>query len=83
MRDFTSPGSDECNTGQFVIALDVSRFLPSELFAAELDRHLRDLKSSAPQQATAKMNPPFSTYSRRTCTSRSVMRFKGDSWPVM
>jgi LDH2 family malate/lactate/ureidoglycolate dehydrogenase len=48
VRDFTSPGSDECNTGQFVIALDVTRFLPPQIFAAEVDRHLRDLKSSAP-----------------------------------
>jgi L-2-hydroxycarboxylate dehydrogenase (NAD+) len=48
VRDFTSAGTDECNTGQFVIALDVARFLPPDIFAAEVDRHLRDLKSSAP-----------------------------------
>jgi LDH2 family malate/lactate/ureidoglycolate dehydrogenase len=48
VRDFTSPGNDECNTGQFVIALDVARFLPPEIFASEVDRHLRELKSSAP-----------------------------------
>jgi LDH2 family malate/lactate/ureidoglycolate dehydrogenase len=47
VRDFTSAGTDECNTGQFVIALDVARFIPPEVFAAEVDRHLRDLKSSA------------------------------------
>lgn len=48
VRDFTSPGSDECNTGQFVIALDIARFIAPDVFAAEVDRHLRDLKSSAP-----------------------------------
>jgi LDH2 family malate/lactate/ureidoglycolate dehydrogenase len=48
VRDFTSPGTDECNTGQFVIALDVARFIQPDVFAAEVDRHLRDLKSSAP-----------------------------------
>ena len=45
--DFTSPGTEECNTGQFVIALDVARFLPREIFAMEMDRHLQELRSSA------------------------------------
>jgi LDH2 family malate/lactate/ureidoglycolate dehydrogenase len=35
------------NTGQFIIALDVARFMPLAAFTAEVDRHLRDLKSSA------------------------------------
>ena len=39
-------GSDPTNTGQFVIALDVSRFIAPEVFAAEMDRHLNDLGSS-------------------------------------
>jgi LDH2 family malate/lactate/ureidoglycolate dehydrogenase len=37
----------ETNTGQFVIALDVARFLPPDVFGAEVDRHLRDLAASA------------------------------------
>ena len=45
--DFTTPGTEECNTGQFMIALDVARFLPPEVFAAEMDRHLQALRSSA------------------------------------
>ena len=45
--DFTTPGTEECNTGQFMIALDVARFLSPEMFAAEMDRHLQDLRSSA------------------------------------
>jgi L-2-hydroxycarboxylate dehydrogenase (NAD+) len=45
--DFTAPGTEECNTGQFMIVLDVARFLPPEIFAAEMDRHLQDLRSSA------------------------------------
>ena len=44
--DFTGPGSGASNTGQFVVALDVSRFLAPEVFAAEMDRHLNDLRSS-------------------------------------
>ena len=39
-------GSDPTNTGQFVIALDVSRFIALEVFAAEMDRQLKDLASS-------------------------------------
>ena len=38
--DFTVVGSEPTNTGQFVIALDVARFISPELFAAEMDRHL-------------------------------------------
>jgi L-2-hydroxycarboxylate dehydrogenase (NAD+) len=34
------------NTGQFIIALDVARFMPLEQFKAEVDRHLRDLSGS-------------------------------------
>jgi L-2-hydroxycarboxylate dehydrogenase (NAD+) len=45
--DFTAPGTEECNTGQFMIALDVARFLPPEMFAGEMDRHLQELRSSA------------------------------------
>ena len=47
MIDFTAPGTDQCNTGQFMVALDVARFLPPEIFAAEMDRHLEELRSSA------------------------------------
>jgi len=45
--DFTTPGTQQCNTGQFIIALDVKRFIPLEIFAAEMDRHLRDVRACA------------------------------------
>jgi LDH2 family malate/lactate/ureidoglycolate dehydrogenase len=45
--DFMGPGDQPTNTGQFVIALDVARFISPEVFAAEMDRHLNDLRSSA------------------------------------
>ena len=35
------------NTGHFIIALDVSRFMPLDAFKAEIDRHLRELKNLA------------------------------------
>jgi LDH2 family malate/lactate/ureidoglycolate dehydrogenase len=44
--DFTAPGSQPTNTGQFVLALDVARFIAPELFAAEMDRHLNELRAS-------------------------------------
>jgi LDH2 family malate/lactate/ureidoglycolate dehydrogenase len=45
--DFTKPGSETTNTGQFMVAIDVERFLPADVFAAAMDRHLNDLRSSA------------------------------------
>jgi L-2-hydroxycarboxylate dehydrogenase (NAD+) len=46
MGDFTADKGGETNTGQFVAALDIARFMDPKQFAAEMDRHLRDLKSS-------------------------------------
>src|SRR5262245_53617387 len=47
VREFGTTGTSEDNTGQFVIALDVARFLPPEQFSAEIDRHVRELRGSA------------------------------------
>jgi L-2-hydroxycarboxylate dehydrogenase (NAD+) len=44
--DFNADDESACNTGHFIIALDVSRFLPIAAFKSEVDRQLRDLKSS-------------------------------------
>ena len=46
IRDFAAPPGGELNVGQFVVALDVARFVPPDLFKAEVDRHIRDLASS-------------------------------------
>jgi LDH2 family malate/lactate/ureidoglycolate dehydrogenase len=46
IKDSTSDQVRENNTGQFVIALDVARFLPLETFKREVDRHIDDLVSS-------------------------------------
>ena len=46
--DFNYNDSDACDTGHFIIALDVARFLPVAAFKAEIDRQLRDLKASKP-----------------------------------
>ena len=44
--DFMGPGTEPTNTGQFVIALDVARFLPPEQFATEMERHMQELRAS-------------------------------------
>ncbi|MFL6799192.1 MAG: Ldh family oxidoreductase [Xanthobacteraceae bacterium] len=46
IRDFAAPPAGELNVGQFVVALDVARFLPPDVFKAEVDRHIRDLNAS-------------------------------------
>jgi len=46
--DFNADDETACNTGHFIIALDVARFTPLETFRAEMDRHLRDLRGSRP-----------------------------------
>ena len=56
--DFNANDTDECNTGQFLIALDIKRFTPVAQFKAELDRHLRDLRTSKPLPGVAAIRLP-------------------------
>src|SRR5882724_12910112 len=44
--DFNADEKSAGDTGHFIIALDIARFLPLASFTAEVDRHLRDLRSS-------------------------------------
>jgi L-2-hydroxycarboxylate dehydrogenase (NAD+) len=44
--DFNADDESACNTGHFIIALDIARFLPLAAFKSEIDRQLRDLKAS-------------------------------------
>jgi L-2-hydroxycarboxylate dehydrogenase (NAD+) len=46
VKDTTAEATKESNTGHFIVALDVARFLPLDTFKAEIDRHIRDLSSS-------------------------------------
>jgi LDH2 family malate/lactate/ureidoglycolate dehydrogenase len=48
VRDFRTDATRAGNTGQFVIALDVARFMPLATFTAEIDRHARDFRASTP-----------------------------------
>ena len=44
--DFNADSKAETNTGHFLIVLDISRFLPLAEFKADIDRHIRELRSS-------------------------------------
>jgi LDH2 family malate/lactate/ureidoglycolate dehydrogenase len=46
IRDFAATAGGATNVGQFVIALDVARFVALDLFKAEVDRHVRELTAS-------------------------------------
>ena len=44
--DFNADDKSETNTGHFIIALDIARFLPLADYMAEVDRHIAELKAS-------------------------------------
>ena len=44
--DFNHDDKSACDNGHFIIALDIARFVPLASFRAEIDRHMRDLRSS-------------------------------------
>jgi L-2-hydroxycarboxylate dehydrogenase (NAD+) len=44
--DFNADAASETNTGHFILALEVARFVPLATFTAEVDRHLADLRAS-------------------------------------
>jgi L-2-hydroxycarboxylate dehydrogenase (NAD+) len=44
--DFNADQTTVTNTGHFILAFDVARFTPLDVFKAEIDRHLRDLRQS-------------------------------------
>lgn len=44
--DFNADPATPTNTGQFVLALDPSRFQPLDKFKSEVDRHIRSLRNS-------------------------------------
>jgi L-2-hydroxycarboxylate dehydrogenase (NAD+) len=44
--DFNADMTSETNTGHFICAIDVKRFIPLATFTAEVDRHMQDLHSS-------------------------------------
>jgi LDH2 family malate/lactate/ureidoglycolate dehydrogenase len=45
--DFNADDTSETNTGHFICAIDIKRFIPLETFTAEVDRHIGDFHASA------------------------------------
>jgi L-2-hydroxycarboxylate dehydrogenase (NAD+) len=44
--DFNADDNSATNTGHFIIAVDIARFVPLETFKSEVDRHIADLRGS-------------------------------------
>jgi L-2-hydroxycarboxylate dehydrogenase (NAD+) len=44
--DFNADDASETNTGHFIIALDIARFMPLAQYKADVDRQIRELKDS-------------------------------------
>jgi L-2-hydroxycarboxylate dehydrogenase (NAD+) len=44
--DFNADDSSETNTGHFMVAIDIARFVPLATFTAEVDRHANDFRQS-------------------------------------
>jgi L-2-hydroxycarboxylate dehydrogenase (NAD+) len=44
--DFNADDGSETNTGHFMVAVDIARFLPLAAFTAGVDRHIGDLRAS-------------------------------------
>src|SRR5499427_5094365 len=44
--DFNADDTSETNTGHFICAVDIKRFIPLEAFTAEVDRHMTDFHAS-------------------------------------
>jgi L-2-hydroxycarboxylate dehydrogenase (NAD+) len=70
--DFTQPGTEETNTGQFMVALDVKRFVPPEAFAADMDRHLNDLRSSKKLPGVDRIRLPGEDRRRRRAERTAI-----------
>jgi len=69
--DFNANDTDPCNTGQFIIALDIKRFAPVAQFKADMDRHLKDLRASKPLPGQTIRLPGQERRSRRADRARN------------
>jgi L-2-hydroxycarboxylate dehydrogenase (NAD+) len=44
--DFNADDASETNTGHFIVALDIARFMPLDQYRADVDRQIAELKAS-------------------------------------
>jgi LDH2 family malate/lactate/ureidoglycolate dehydrogenase len=76
--DFNADDASETNTGHFIVALDVARFLPLDAYKAEVDRHIAELKGSARLPGVDEIRMPGER--RRACReerTRDGIRLSG------
>ena len=63
--DFNADQSSVTNTGQFILALDIARFIDPAIFTREARRHLDDLRQSQPLPGVEKVRLPGDERARR------------------
>jgi len=63
--DFNADQSSAANTGQFIVALDIARFIDPKDFAALVDRHVRELRGSARLPGVSAIRLPGEERARR------------------
>jgi L-2-hydroxycarboxylate dehydrogenase (NAD+) len=68
--DFNADDASATNTGHFMVALDIARFMPLATFTAETDRHLRDLRESQRMPGVADIRLPGDR--RRECRAERL-----------
>jgi L-2-hydroxycarboxylate dehydrogenase (NAD+) len=68
--DFNADDASETNTGHFILALDIARFLPLDAYKAEIDRHVRELKESKRLPGVDEIRMPGER--RRQCRAERI-----------
>jgi LDH2 family malate/lactate/ureidoglycolate dehydrogenase len=63
--DFNADDHTETNTGHFIVALDVARFIDPAMFAAGVVRHLEELRDSAHLPGVDRIRLPGDERARR------------------
>ena len=74
--DFNADSSTETNTGHFIVALDIARFVEPQAFHEEVNRHLADLRGSEPLPAGEPIRMPGDQRAaRRAERERTACRY--------
>jgi L-2-hydroxycarboxylate dehydrogenase (NAD+) len=63
--DFNADDSSATNTGHFMVAIDIERFVSLATFMADTDRHLHDLRASERMPGVTEIRLPGDR--RREC----------------
>jgi LDH2 family malate/lactate/ureidoglycolate dehydrogenase len=69
--DFNAEPEKVTNTGQFVVALDPSRFQPLDQFKSQVDRHIRELRNTKALPGQSVRLPGEQRAQRRADRSRN------------